>query len=309
MTDSKGRPVPNVTVAWHGDGEVFASATSSSATGIIRNRWTLGIVAGVQKMEARWIDPKTGETKVLGTFTATADPGPAVTLEVVPDTLAFLNNSIAGSALVRKAVDQYGNPITRAPELSTSSEGFAVSGGSLALPSEEKTGSVSVSVGGLTRTVNTTAVVDLRKLDLRMDLSCTGGGRHWDWEGEMVKVDSIVFEDEAIDSAYYRGDAGFADAARSTSDRAVFIWSPKGRYFLPVPPSFTIWEDGRRRSGSKHRNPSPGSCLATILTEEHRPRQAEIRGVGRTVRPVSASSSLAPPHSDSCFVKCRSQNT
>ncbi|HYR09397.1 MAG TPA: carboxypeptidase-like regulatory domain-containing protein [Longimicrobium sp.] len=74
VVDAQGKPVPNAVISWVGDGQVFAASTQSGASGQISNQWTLGTVAGGQRMEARWINPQSGASVVLGVFTATGAP-------------------------------------------------------------------------------------------------------------------------------------------------------------------------------------------------------------------------------------------
>jgi hypothetical protein len=74
--DAEKSAVPSTPISWAGDGEAWASTTVTNADGSVTNRWTLGTTAGEQTLEARWIDPATGEGQVLATFRATAEPGP-----------------------------------------------------------------------------------------------------------------------------------------------------------------------------------------------------------------------------------------
>lgn len=80
VRDADGDPVPGATLSWVGDGSVFAPATATGSEGQAQNQWTLGTVAGTQELEVRWVNPETGAPVVLGTFTATAVPGPADSL-------------------------------------------------------------------------------------------------------------------------------------------------------------------------------------------------------------------------------------
>jgi hypothetical protein len=94
VSDAKSVVVPNQLINWvvvQGGGTLFVPTTQSDAQGESRNRWTLGTAAGEQVLEARAVDPTTGEAIVFGRITATADPGPATEfgwgLEAFPDTL------------------------------------------------------------------------------------------------------------------------------------------------------------------------------------------------------------------------------
>lgn len=53
-----------------GGGQVFAGAVLTDATGYARDYWTLGPVAGMNRLEVRSIDPSSGEKVVHGSFTA-----------------------------------------------------------------------------------------------------------------------------------------------------------------------------------------------------------------------------------------------
>ena len=54
-----------------GSGSVFAGAHRSNSKGIVQDYWTLG-AAGVNTIEARAIDPTTGEKRTFAAFRATA---------------------------------------------------------------------------------------------------------------------------------------------------------------------------------------------------------------------------------------------
>src|SRR5439155_5358995 len=61
-----------------GGGSVFApTVVTDLTTGIAQEVWTLGPVAGPQSVEARLIDPGTGNPLSVATFTATATVAPA----------------------------------------------------------------------------------------------------------------------------------------------------------------------------------------------------------------------------------------
>lgn len=84
-TDGGGNPVPGrhvslVVVA--GGGAMFVGGGVSDASGIVKDYWTLGNVAGQpQQVEARSVDPVTGQKLIYGVFTATAVPGAVARVE------------------------------------------------------------------------------------------------------------------------------------------------------------------------------------------------------------------------------------
>lgn len=113
VVDAAGKPVPNAVISWVGDGQVFAASTQSSASGQISNQWTLGPTAGAQRMEARWINPQTGASVVLGVFTATGTPDVAAYL-AVGNTLSGGAYGFGNSPYIMPAflvMDQYGNAV------------------------------------------------------------------------------------------------------------------------------------------------------------------------------------------------------
>lgn len=94
LEDNQGRGVQDVVISWvvtEGGGEVFSPSTGTDEQGFTRNLWTLGPVAGGQAVEARWIDPSTGETEIVGEFTATALPDSIVRIAVEADSATEAN--------------------------------------------------------------------------------------------------------------------------------------------------------------------------------------------------------------------------
>src|SRR5438309_404541 len=97
-----------------GGGSVFApTVVTDLTTGIAQEVWTLGPVAGPQSVEARLIDPGTGNPLSVATFTATATVAPAA---LISAQAGNGQTAVAGSALpIAPAVlvtDRFGNPIT-----------------------------------------------------------------------------------------------------------------------------------------------------------------------------------------------------
>lgn len=108
-------PRANVIVNWvvvQGGGSVFAAVGSTNQLGVASQRWTLGPIAGAQVLEARAIDPGTGQPVVFARINATALPGPLVyhgfdvpRLHVFGDT----------AALPIEAEDAHGNVVDVPP--------------------------------------------------------------------------------------------------------------------------------------------------------------------------------------------------
>jgi hypothetical protein len=118
-----------------GGGSVFAGSALSDSDGIIRERWTLGTVAGEQMVEVRVIDSN-GDPVVLGSFTATALP-----MEPAFFGIASGNNQQGtqlrelSSPVTALVEDQYGNPV---PDVTVS---FSANDGGTVAPSMATTNS------------------------------------------------------------------------------------------------------------------------------------------------------------------------
>lgn len=85
IENSEGQPVAGQTVNFKvisGNGTVFAGAATSDANGIARERWTLGTIAGAQKVEVRAVD-SSGVAVVYATFDSIAVAGPPNYVEFV----------------------------------------------------------------------------------------------------------------------------------------------------------------------------------------------------------------------------------
>lgn len=106
LQDNQGRGVQDAVISWvvtEGGGEVFSPSTGTDEQGFTRNLWTLGPTAGPQAVEARWIDPSTGETEIVGEFTATALPDSIVRIVVSADSAT----EAAGDSLTVGDTAQY----------------------------------------------------------------------------------------------------------------------------------------------------------------------------------------------------------
>lgn len=78
VTNGDGDPVQGQVVNFRvvvGGGSVFAGSGASNSQGIVQERWTLGYsYADTQRVEARAVDPTTGDPIVFGVFRAVATP-------------------------------------------------------------------------------------------------------------------------------------------------------------------------------------------------------------------------------------------
>ena len=116
VTDDRGRPVRGQLVNWRvtaGGGSVFAGSALTNREGVAQERWTLGTVAGAaQRVEARAVDDVTGAALVFATFEATAEPGPATTLEPTVDgPLAAPVGAALPAPITARATDRFDNPV------------------------------------------------------------------------------------------------------------------------------------------------------------------------------------------------------
>ena len=84
LTDNAtGAPLSGRIVNWsvvNGGGALFVDVTQTGSDGVTRNTYTLGTIAGTQRMVARYIDPDTGDPITLDTAFATALAGPPVVI-------------------------------------------------------------------------------------------------------------------------------------------------------------------------------------------------------------------------------------
>jgi len=103
VEDARGRPVPGQIVNFRvvsGGGSVFAGAAISNRNGLAQERWTLGF-GDLQRVEARAIDPATGDPLTFAVFTATlADSIPPFTFGVN----AFPNPAALGDSVIVTAM-------------------------------------------------------------------------------------------------------------------------------------------------------------------------------------------------------------
>ena len=177
LTDEEGRAVPRHPVSFvvvEGDGSVVAGSDRTDANGEAQARWTLGPFAGEQVVEARAMNQQTGEPIVISPLTATADPGPVVSLSAQnPAFTMFLGDSVDASQAVT-ALDAFGNLVHEAEFLVSAPATFAVEG-NIVTPLQETTGRVMVSTGSLEATFELTVIRNLTDLvGARGSYACAG---------------------------------------------------------------------------------------------------------------------------------------
>lgn len=174
-----GDPVPGVVVSFvvtdEGCGRPFAGAALTDTAGRVMERWELGSRAGLCRMEARAVDPVTGEPLVFDTFTATAEAGPVATFTLATRTLTpAVGAPIALRALIQNAADAYGNAVAvPAPVVITSGD-LTVSGDTVTA-TEEGVTVVRFMVGTRTDSVTVYAAHDLTAEPMVAVSVCSGG--------------------------------------------------------------------------------------------------------------------------------------
>ncbi len=120
VTDQDGRAIAGTNVTFTvtaGGGTLFAATAETNAAGEASNRWTLGTVAGdTQRVEARVIDPESGQPVVLATFRAVGRPDAPATITARPPAArtGSAGQPLADS-LEARVQDQYGNGVPGVP--------------------------------------------------------------------------------------------------------------------------------------------------------------------------------------------------
>jgi hypothetical protein len=116
VVDDRDRPVKNQLVNFvviAGGGSVFAGSAITNADGEARERWTLGTVAGdTQRVEARAVDPSTGQALVFAVFRAIGTPGGSASLSPwYNGTLGGAVSSPLADSVAVVVRDSYGNTV------------------------------------------------------------------------------------------------------------------------------------------------------------------------------------------------------
>ena len=205
VTDAGGTPVPSYLVNFiviSGRGTLFVPAVLTSAAGEAKNKWTLGPTAGEQVIEARAIDPETGQALVFERATATAQPGPAAAVRFqLYDLARFVGFREALSRLVAAAglrvTDAHGNarPVSEATLSASPDLALGADSATRATPG---TGFIVARVGSVRDSVSMSALEDFRQGQWRLTHKCAGF-RH---RAICQDCDSIVVT-SAVESVVY----------------------------------------------------------------------------------------------------------
>lgn len=116
VLDASGEPVAGQIINFRvsvGNGEVFGGAALTNRLGEARERWRLGTTAtDTQRVEARAVDPATGEALVFATFRAVGTPGAPAAIAPLG---AAQRSGSAGhelpDSLAARVTDLYDNPV------------------------------------------------------------------------------------------------------------------------------------------------------------------------------------------------------
>ncbi|HEX6367740.1 MAG TPA: Ig-like domain-containing protein [Longimicrobium sp.] len=145
VTDDKGRAVRGQIVNFRvtaGGGTVFAGAALTDDDGQARERWTLGTVAGdTQRVEARAVDPTSGQALVFAAFRAVGRPDvPAAVSAVGASSFTGLPALPLADSVAVFVRDVYGNPVPGQTVVWT-----VKAGGGSASPASSVTGASGVA--------------------------------------------------------------------------------------------------------------------------------------------------------------------
>lgn len=113
--DQYGNGIPGLPVTFavvQGNGSITGASQVTSAEGIARpGSWTIGTIAGAQRLNATAIDAGVGSS-AGATITVTAQPGPAVSLvKLTGDNQRGSFNAAVGIPPGVRVVDQFGNGV------------------------------------------------------------------------------------------------------------------------------------------------------------------------------------------------------
>jgi hypothetical protein len=125
VLDDRGRPVRGQIINFRvvsGGGSVFAGSAETNGDGEARERWTLGPTPrDTQRVEARAVDPATGQALTFAVFRAVGTAGSASSVAVVH---APTRLPVGGSdSVVVRVLDALGNPVPDVPVTWTVTEG------------------------------------------------------------------------------------------------------------------------------------------------------------------------------------------
>lgn len=243
VTDDKGRPIRAQVVNWvvtAGGGSVFAGTALTDRDGRAQERWTLGTAAGdTQTVQARAVDPTTGEARVFATFRAIATPAAAAKVAPLDSASRTGSPGEPVDSLAVLVTDAYGNPVAG------EAVSFAASGGGSVSPTSATTGADGVAraswtlgtIVGAEQTATATvgglpAATFTARVELSGTLSITGGN------GQTAPAGSTL-----PDSLEVR----FTTAGGTPIQGATIVWSA-GSGGSVTPPTSTTGADGYART-------------------------------------------------------------
>jgi hypothetical protein len=114
-----GLPLKNTLVSFvvrEGDtkcGHPFSNAEISDSTGLVKQHWTLGQLAGSDcHLDVTSVDQKTGVATTYATFVAQGEPGPVKTAQsFVGDSAVHVADTLDIAKMITQPKDQYGNAV------------------------------------------------------------------------------------------------------------------------------------------------------------------------------------------------------
>jgi hypothetical protein len=165
-TNANSEPVPDQLINFvvvTGGGSVFAGSALTNRLGEARERWTLGPTAGEQAIEARAIDQTSGDPIVFARVTATADPGPAMTMELSEIEHEMRIGDRLDVAGLTTVLDQNGNVIGEAPISVSAAPPFEIEGTTVASGVEHQ-GPITIQSGLASAILTLTVLRDLSAL-------------------------------------------------------------------------------------------------------------------------------------------------
>ena len=162
VLDETGAPIGGQVVNFlvtSGGGTVYAGASLTNDSGFAKERWTLGAhIADSQRVEARAIDPVTGEPLLFGEFAATAVAGAPDTVRIIGGDGQYvaLNGQSPDSFRVR-VTDHLGNPVAGSQVSWAVSAGGGVLAADTVATDADGEAASRLTAGSVTGTFNVTA--------------------------------------------------------------------------------------------------------------------------------------------------------
>ncbi|MEX2284479.1 MAG: Ig-like domain-containing protein, partial [Gemmatimonadota bacterium] len=111
VTDAKGRGVPGIAVTFRidaGNGILSPALDTTDASGQAQSSWTMGTTAAVEQRASAVA------AAFSASFTATAQAGPAATLEKITDVGCAIPGAAGARDLIVRVTDTFGNAVSQA---------------------------------------------------------------------------------------------------------------------------------------------------------------------------------------------------